>query len=144
MIPSSFNHSCIRHIIVVTDNGDGVYVVSGEGTVIGSCALDCDTGYWECIVGESPEELQLGIRRYNKQVTIHNCSCYNIMLSTSFETTYYILTCFLLGIFSCLLLLPLPFCFFSSTHRTIWMELWRMETWFGSLTRVDTRSSQVM
>lgn len=42
--------------------------MSGNGTVIGSCPLDCDTGYWECVVGEDPDGLQLGIKRYGKQV----------------------------------------------------------------------------
>ena len=42
--------------------------MSGNGTIIGSCPLDCDTGYWECVVGEDPDGLQIGIKRYGKQV----------------------------------------------------------------------------
>ena len=79
-------------MVIVNDNEDGIYTVSGKGTIIGSCALDCDTGYWECIVGENPEELQLGIRRYIKQVIIiflYSLNHTSLVLHPSFYFTHF-------------------------------------------------------
>lgn len=41
------------------------YIVEGSGTMIGSCTLDCDTAFWEIVVGKNPEGLRIGIKRYN-------------------------------------------------------------------------------
>lgn len=41
------------------------YTISGSGTAIGSCALDCDVAYWEVRVGKQPENVRIGIKRFN-------------------------------------------------------------------------------
>ena len=33
------------------------YSIEGSGTVIGSCALDCDTATWEVKLGKNPSGL---------------------------------------------------------------------------------------
>lgn len=47
------------------DTSANVYSISGNGTAIGSCSLDCDTAYWEVVVGENPSDLKIGIKRYD-------------------------------------------------------------------------------
>lgn len=44
----------------------GTFTVSGTGIMIGSCALDCDTGYWECVIVKEPEGCKVGIKKYTK------------------------------------------------------------------------------
>ena len=39
--------------------------VSGSGTALGSCTLECDVGMWECKVGKGSAGVQLGIKRWN-------------------------------------------------------------------------------
>lgn len=70
---------------VSTDPAKNIISVSGSGTVIGiiitkscrvnkitfncgvgSCCLDCDTAYWEVVVGKIPENLKIGIKKYSK------------------------------------------------------------------------------
>ena len=53
---------------VAVSSGDmeGTYKISGRGSLIGSCALDCDVGYWECLIGKEPSGLQMGIKRFLK------------------------------------------------------------------------------
>lgn len=41
------------------------YSISGDGTVISSCHLDCDTAYWEVVVGSNPAGLNIGAKRFN-------------------------------------------------------------------------------
>lgn len=59
---------------VSLDSSSNIYTVSGSGPVIGSCALDCDTAYWEVVVGSNPAGLRLGILRHNlkKQSSIED------------------------------------------------------------------------
>lgn len=47
------------------DSASNIYSVSGNGTAIGSCSLDCDTAYWEVIVGPNPAGVKIGIKRHN-------------------------------------------------------------------------------
>jgi len=50
----------------VTVSTDGTcYAVSGKGTVLGSCALDCDVGMWEVRIGKRPGGVKVGVRRFN-------------------------------------------------------------------------------
>mmetsp|Transcript_16923 Transcript_16923/g.25522 ORF Transcript_16923/g.25522 Transcript_16923/m.25522 type:complete len:201 (+) Transcript_16923:132-734(+) len=41
------------------------YSLSGKGSAIGSCALDCDTAFWEVHVGKNPAGLKIGVKRFN-------------------------------------------------------------------------------
>jgi hypothetical protein len=45
---------------------DGTFRVSGTGSMIGSCALDCDTAYWEVIISKNPSECKLGVKKFSK------------------------------------------------------------------------------
>lgn len=45
------------------------YSISGSGTFIGSCCLDCDTAMWEVKVGKNPEGLRIGLKKYQKKTT---------------------------------------------------------------------------
>lgn len=44
-----------------------MYAIEGSGTVLGSCSLDCDTGYWEVHVGKNPTGLKIGVVRFNSK-----------------------------------------------------------------------------
>ena len=37
---------------------------------MGSCSLDCDTAFWEVVLGKKPEGIRVGIKRCTKQSTI--------------------------------------------------------------------------
>ena len=50
---------------VAMNTSTNCYSISGDGTVLGSCHLDCDTGYWEVVVGKNPEGLNIGVKRFN-------------------------------------------------------------------------------
>ena len=41
--------------------------VEGKGTALGSCALDCDTAYWEVKLGSNPSNVVIGVKRYNSK-----------------------------------------------------------------------------
>ncbi len=49
------------------DPSNNYLKVEGNGTLIGSCPLDCDTAYWEVKVGDNPPGLRVGVRRFNKK-----------------------------------------------------------------------------
>jgi hypothetical protein len=49
------------------DETKNIIRVSGSGTLIGSCSLDCDTAYWEVVVGQNPEDLRIGIKKYSRK-----------------------------------------------------------------------------
>jgi hypothetical protein len=52
-----------------TDSNSGE--ITGYGTLLGSCPLDCDTARWEVVIGKnitSTEQIQIGIKRYFKHV----------------------------------------------------------------------------
>ena len=51
-------------VSVALDSATNIYTVSGSGPAIGSCALDCDTAYWEVVAGSNPAGLKIGIKRY--------------------------------------------------------------------------------
>ena len=52
--------------VVVAPSPDGSsYCVSGRGTVLGSCVLDCDVGMWEVRIGKGAAGVRVGVRRYN-------------------------------------------------------------------------------
>ena len=70
----SGNHGeCIK---IKLDNG--IYNISGSGIALGSCPLDCDTGYWEVRVGNNPSGVLIGVKRHrnkkDKQTTSLNGS----------------------------------------------------------------------
>ena len=48
------------------NEGTSVINVTGSGTLIGSCGLDCDTGYWEVVIGKTPKNVAIGVKRYVK------------------------------------------------------------------------------
>ena len=45
----------------------GVYTTSGKGVLIGSCALECDTAYWEVVVGKDAANLKIGVVRFDSK-----------------------------------------------------------------------------
>jgi hypothetical protein len=52
-------------IKTVVDPVTHITRVEGSGTALGSCALDCDTGYWEVKLGANPAGVTIGVKRYN-------------------------------------------------------------------------------
>jgi len=50
--------------VVEKDEG-GVYSASGKGVIIGSCALECDTAYWEVVIGAEPSSVAIGVIRFD-------------------------------------------------------------------------------
>jgi hypothetical protein len=58
----------------VTSKSDanGVFTLKGHGTMLGSCGLDCDTGYWEVHLGNNPSGCLIGIKRYSKDINLDN------------------------------------------------------------------------
>jgi len=44
-----------------------IYNISGSGITLGSCPLDCDTGYWEVRIGNNPEGVHVGVKRYKSK-----------------------------------------------------------------------------
>lgn len=52
---------------VVRPSQKSNFNISGSGTVIGSCPLEGDTATWQVKVGDSPQNICVGIKRYNKK-----------------------------------------------------------------------------
>jgi len=53
--------------VQVTPDG-GSYTVTGKGTALGSCALDCDVGMWEVVVGKGGGRgVRVGIKRWHSK-----------------------------------------------------------------------------
>ena len=52
---------------VEVDPNKNIIRVGGQGTMLGSCPLDCDTAYWEVVVGQKPENLQVGIKKFTRR-----------------------------------------------------------------------------
>ena len=50
--------------VKVRQNEAGDYLVSGEGTMIGSCGLDCDIAYWEIKVVKGAADVNIGLKRF--------------------------------------------------------------------------------
>jgi hypothetical protein len=46
--------ACGKQTVVNIDSSTNIIQVSGRGTVLGSCALDCDTAFWQVKVGNNP------------------------------------------------------------------------------------------
>lgn len=46
-------------------SGNGSFIAEGNGTVLGSCMLDCDTAYFEVKVGENPSGVLVGVKRWD-------------------------------------------------------------------------------
>lgn len=44
--------------------------VSGGGTALGTCPLDCDTAVWQVRLGKNPAGIRVGVKRYNPK---HPC-----------------------------------------------------------------------
>jgi hypothetical protein len=51
------------HISV--DSKNNFITVKGKGIALGSSTLDCDTAYWEVRVGQNPEGVKVGIKRFH-------------------------------------------------------------------------------
>ena len=51
------------HISV--DSKNNYIAVKGKGIALGSSTLDCDTAYWEVRVGQNPEGVRVGIKRFH-------------------------------------------------------------------------------
>lgn len=49
------------------NSNNNTYTVEGSGTVVGSCSLDCDTGYWEIHCGKNPQGIKIGVVRFNNK-----------------------------------------------------------------------------
>lgn len=47
------------------DNATNYISIEGKGTALGSCPLDCDTAFWEVRVGNNPNGVLVGVKRYN-------------------------------------------------------------------------------
>ena len=54
--------------IKVEINSNNFYAISGKGTAVGSCYLECDTAYWEVRLGDNPSGVCVGIRRGDKNL----------------------------------------------------------------------------
>jgi hypothetical protein len=52
---------------VIQDVTNNRYKVSGIGTAIGSCPLECDSAYWEVVVGDNPEGVFIGVKRFHEK-----------------------------------------------------------------------------
>lgn len=59
----SGNHG--ENIKITLENG--IYNVTGNGIALGSCPLDCDSGYWEVRVGNNPLGVLIGLKRDKKK-----------------------------------------------------------------------------
>lgn len=72
-------------VSVSHDTNQNVFKVSGSGTMLGSCSLDCDTARWEVVIGEKAEgaNVQIGVKRFNKK--LDNPSKLSGSLSASIE-----------------------------------------------------------
>ena len=58
------------HVSVKEDHSCSGYSISGTGTMVGSCALECDIAYWEVILGKNPSKVRIGIKRYNPKKAV--------------------------------------------------------------------------
>ena len=50
---------------ISTDQKNSFITVKGVGIALGSSTLDCDTAYWEVRIGENPEGVKVGIKRFH-------------------------------------------------------------------------------
>lgn len=55
--------------VTVTSDSNSNYTVTGHGILLGSCALECDTAYWEVKICQidNPNDIQIGIQRYDQK-----------------------------------------------------------------------------
>ena len=69
------------------------YKVSGTGTMVGSCPLDCDIAYWEVILGKNPEKVCVGVKRLNpkRALMANGMGTMNKTLDETENGTYWIL-----------------------------------------------------
>lgn len=57
--------------VTVSQLGDScAYAVSGSGTIVGSCCLDCDTAMWEVRVGKNPSGIAIGVKKFFKKTPV--------------------------------------------------------------------------
>lgn len=50
---------------IAVDSKNNYIAVKGKGIALGSSTLDCDTAYWEVRVGQNPEGVRVGIKRFH-------------------------------------------------------------------------------
>jgi len=54
--------------VEVSQIGDSCsYNVTGSGTLVGSCCLDCDTAMWEVKIGKNPSGIAIGVKKFFKK-----------------------------------------------------------------------------
>jgi hypothetical protein len=58
---------CGANVQVATNPENNFVAVTGEGVALGSCALDCDTAFWEIRIGENPIGVKVGVKRFNSK-----------------------------------------------------------------------------
>jgi hypothetical protein len=53
-------------------NKTNTYTVKsqGDGVVLGSCPLDCDTAFWEVKIGDNPGGVRVGVKRYSPKAPV--------------------------------------------------------------------------
>jgi len=51
--------------ISITSNDNNSHSIKGNGIVLGSCALDCDSAYWEILIKSNASNIQIGLVRYD-------------------------------------------------------------------------------
>lgn len=44
-----------------------VIEVGGNGTLLGSYALECDSAYWEVKIGPNPSNIRIGVKRFDSK-----------------------------------------------------------------------------
>ena len=49
----------------ITSNDDNSHSICGNGIVLGSCALDCDSAYWEVKIKSNAKSVRIGLVRYD-------------------------------------------------------------------------------
>jgi hypothetical protein len=53
------------NVRVTPVSSNGSFLISGNGTAVGSCILECDSAYWEVKIGDKPEGLCIGVKRFD-------------------------------------------------------------------------------
>jgi hypothetical protein len=53
-----------------SNNSYTLQSLQGSSIAIGSCSLECDTAMWEVRVGKHPENVSIGVKRWNKKNSI--------------------------------------------------------------------------
>lgn len=60
-----------KNVKVQHDTTTNIYTCTGSGTFLGSCALDCDTAFWQVRVGANPCDVRIGVKRFVSKKSIN-------------------------------------------------------------------------